>query len=689
MNITKLAILAGISVRVAAVILLVPVLQVRLFAPFLGFTLSNPTFDVWSNWLSSGGASDAFPYGPVMVVFAALGALLGELTTFPFGIEFGLGLVALAFESIIWLVTRAALKTHRQQQIAAVLFALSPILIFSVYVHGQLDLIPTTFLLLAVLNAQSEKWRSSGLWLGVAIATKLSSVLILPIVLVFLLRNRRFRRSILTFLQGIAPGLILALLPLLSHGYRQMVLDAPQIESFLGFGIPLGGNNMLLLAPLAIAGALAMIWHFRRGNVDLLVLIIAILLASVPVLVPASPGWYLWGLPILVFLAAQLQKRHFWYLLLFFVTEGAWAAVSSSWAAVRFDSAIVLPGSVLSGLFQADTQLTSLIGTATVACAAVVLASIWRASVKVFNSYNLSRAPLTMAVAGDSSTGKDTMCRLVGDVFPDGSPAFVMGDDYHIHERGSLAWRTRTHLDPAANSLSQMVIDFNRLTAGESVWSRHYDHERGRFTSPRQIRAGDLIIANGLHVLNSSISENADLSVFLDMDERLRTLLKLRRDVADRGHTKAAVLESIDRRSADKELFISPQEAMADLIIRIEPSTALPPREQLAETDPVPPLKVVAELKNFVVVEDLVRVLTSIANAQIKLSYLSHDVSRVEIDGTEWITPRDIAAAAENLLTRSHELTSAAPEWSGGSMGVAQLIVTLCLLERRTTRWSH
>lgn len=687
-SLTRAAVSLGIVLRAAAVLLVVPVIQIHLFAPFLGYTIEHPSLDVWSTWVNSGGAPDAFPYGPAMVVPATFGALIGQLTQLPFGIELGLGLLAMIVEGAIWLLSISALKTSEQRKSAAVLFALSPILIFSVYLHGQLDLIPTVLILLSMLTAQSEKWRRSGLWLGLAIAAKLSALLVLPVVVVFLARNRRFRSSFLPFVQGLTPGLIIALIPLLSSGYRRMVLDAPQIESFFGFGIPLGGDNLLLLAPLAVVAALAITWHYRRGNVDLFILIVAILLAAVPVLVPASPGWFLWALPLLVLLASQLHRRHRWYLMMMFAAEGAWTAVTSSWAALRFNPTVILPGDFLSRLFETDGQLTSLIGTAAVACAIVVLASLWRAAAKEFNSYNLSRAPLTIAVAGDSSTGKDTMCRLVGDVFADANPAFVMGDDYHIHERGSSAWRTKTHLDPAANSLSQMATDFNRLAAGESVWSRHYDHERGRFTSPRQIRAGDLIIANGLHVLNSSISENVDLSVFLDMDETLRTLLKLRRDVTVRGHTKAAVLDSIDRRAADKDAFITPQEGMADLIIRIEPSIALPSRDQLTETDPVPPLKVVAELRNSVFVEDFVRVLSSMANAQVKLSYLNHDVSRIEVNGTEWITARDITGSADSLVTRRHELTSASPEWSGGSMGVAQLIVVLCLLERRATRWS-
>jgi hypothetical protein len=89
---------------------------------------------------------------------------------------------------------------------------------------------------------------------------------------------------------------------------------------------------------------------------------------------------------------------------------------------------------------------------------------------------------------------------------------------------------------------------------------------------PFTIKSNDIIIASGLHALYLPIlRECYDLSIYLDIDEGLRTHFKIKRDVNQRGYSVQRVLNTLAKRLPDSEKFIRPQADFADLIFRLSP----------------------------------------------------------------------------------------------------------------------
>lgn len=680
---TTLAIAIGLASRVVLVVAVAPVIQLELFSPFLEHTLHHPSWDPWQIWLDSGGRSDAFPYGPVMLgyflVFVAATAWLPIAGAAQLGIALGI----LAIDLLCWfLLGRAEPALARR---ALVLFAASPVVLFAAYVHGQLDLLPAAVILLAVLRLRRSQWMSAGVLLGIAIATKFSAGLVLLVVIVFFARNPRFRAGAGPFALGLVPGVVLAAAPALLPGYRTMVLATPQVKSLITYGVDLGPGLTLLIGPVGIAALLVAFWWFRRANPDIVALFCTLLLAVVPLLAPASPGWFLWSAPLIALLASRLPNSRIVMLLTMFSAIALSSAMTNSWAVPRWAIAFE-PGTLATEGFHVFTSdwVGDLIGTAAVTVGLVVLWLVGRGLLGQFDIYHLSTAPLSVAVAGDSGTGKDTLGESIANVFAGSRAAFILGDDYHSYERGSPVWQVKTHLDPSANNVARLVRDTVQLLSGNSIWSRRYDHARGRFTAPQQVVQGDLVMVSGLHVLSSLyIREHVDLTVFLDMDEGLRTLLKVNRDERERGHAPGTTLEAISRRAADRESFIQPQRALADLVIRLEP--VRPIDLTAPDLGDVPPIDFVATLRGFALAEDLVRAMTSVAGAQVAIEYLA-DPGQIEVrvSGADWLTATDIAAVARYLISRPEEVFLQAPVWFAGSRGVSQLILVLCLLERRT-----
>ena len=62
-----------------------------------------------------------------------------------------------------------------------------------------------------------------------------------------------------------------------------------------------------------------------------------------------------------------------------------------------------------------------------------------------------------------------------------------------------------------------------------------------------------------------------DVRVFLAPPEPLRREWKVQRDCSRRGYTSDQVLEELDRREADSESFIRPQQRWADIVVSFMP----------------------------------------------------------------------------------------------------------------------
>jgi uridine kinase len=677
------ALVVGFATRVAIIVILVPTVQTVWFVPFFENAIATPSIDPWGTFLAAGGDPRAFPYGPVM--FAVMGAAAAASAWLPgaWSVQLGVAGGILVLELLIW-VTAMRWVPERRSRIA-LLFAASPILIYAAYVHGQLDMLPTLLMFASGLMLVRRRWFGSGLLVGLAIAAKFSSLLLPPLVIVFLLRNARFRGQTKKYLLGLLPGVALAVAPVVLPGYRQMVLETPTAQSVFVYAAELGPGLTIVILPVTFVAILALQYRFLRGNPDLVILLVGIALSAVTLLTPASPGWYIWAVPFVVVVVARLSLR-------FAALVWSWWAVATVTLALRAsggeprlraDGGAPEPFVEVGSFVNELGTVGAVLSTATVVLGVAVLVLLFRRAVAVFDLYRLSRAPLVVAIAGDSGTGKDTLCVSLSDVFGEEATAFIMGDDYHLYDRQAPLWGVTTHLHPAANDLTALSRDAVALISGSSrVWSKHYDHDRGRFAKPALVRKRELVVINGLHALIPyDIRRRSDLLVYTSMEEGLRRRLKIERDVVARGHSREGVLASMARREEHARRFVEPQSALADVVLRLESAAELP-----AEDEPLSGplrLRLVATLRKSTFAERLQRDLVALADCPAHLEYEDEPGSVRLVVYPDRLTAGDIAGIAGNLVERPEELFLRSPVWRDGSIGLIQLIAVLALLERR------
>ena len=672
----------ALLVRVALVLAMVPLIHTAWFVPFFDSAVADPSLDPWETFLRHGGDPESFPYGPVMFLWFGLWAWLTSWLPAPWGTQVGLGLGLLALEVLLWvLVTRWRPAASRT---ALLLVALSPLAIYASYIHGQLDLLPTLLMFASLLLLRDRHWTASGVLAGLAIAAKLSSAIVPPLILIFLLRNARFREHTRAYALGLVPGLLLTVLPILLPGYRTMVLQTPESQSVVAYALELGPGLSLVVLPAVYLALAGLLYRFKRGNPDIVVLAVGVMLTAVTLLTPASPGWYLWSVPFLAVLAAPLGRQAVAAVWLFWAAATATLTLRASGATWRA-SVADLPERALDdvGNFVNSTgSAGAALATGTVLLGILMLVLIYRRARPRLDMYRLSGSPMSVAIAGDSGTGKDTLCISLANVFGESATSFLMGDDYHLYDRKAPLWQVTTHLHPAANDLPSMNRDALSLMRGQPVWAVHYDHTRGRFTKPRPIRQRELVVVNGLHALTSEeVRRTADLTVYTSMDERLRRQLKINRDVGQRGHSLENVVTSIERRYPHAQRFIEPQADLATVVFRLEPVKPLPADERV--DDRSIEMMLVAYLRGSSFVEALQRTLISVGNCPTWIEYLDTPGSVRMVVHPEHLRPADTAAVAKHLIERPEELFTGRPVWLGKTRGAMQLIIVLALLERR------
>lgn len=668
----------GLLIRLALIVGLEPQAVVDWYAPFLDTSTAQLTLDPWSAWLADGGTLVAFPYGYAM--WAAFLPLTIAAKLLGLSSILAYALTLLVFDVLLLLVLQHRLPNRVRLLLAT--YWLSPIVILASYGLGLNDLIPVLLLTLSIHFTRSHQFRLAGALCAAAISAKLSMVVALPFFLIYLCNNRALRQRLAEFVTGfVLLGAVLFAPLLFSSSSLRMLLSNPEIAKIYALALDLHNDTAVYVLPLVYLLMLYYAWRVRRLNFELFQGITGLAFLMIVFMTPASPGWFVWSIPFLVFYQAKSGR----------MAITLTAAFSGLYVlSTLINAPLRLAGDGLFDVHQAlllsdqlGTHVRSLLLTGMVAIGVVLALRIWRETINHNDYFRLSRKPFVIGIAGDSGAGKDTYADSITGLFGAHSVVKLSGDDYHLWDRQKPMWQVMTHLNPMANDLEGFCNDLVALTDGKSIQSRHYDHQTGKMSKPRLIKSNDFIIASGLHALYLPIlRECYNLKIYLDIDEGLRRYFKLHRDVKQRGHSVERVLSSFQKREPDSERFIRPQAQHADLILSLQP---IHPR-MLDELDDAQPLrlKLVVRTRHSFNELSLARVLVGVCGLHVDIEPSSDGAEMmITIEGET--SAEDIAMAAQILCPRILEFLDIEPQWESGVVGLMQLI-TLSHINQELTK---
>lgn len=675
--------IGGLFIRLMLVLFVMPFIRIEWFIPFFENSLLFPQLDPWTSFLNHGGNSIAFPYGTAMYLAFLPGILLGAGFTWIAGLNatsFGIGMVILVLDVVLLSTIKLISKTSGSRVL--LYYWLSPIVIYICYWHGQMDILPVTLLMLGLYFLEVERPAFSGIMVALSVSAKLSMVLAVPILLVFLWQNNQvrwqFRRFVIYFLLVFA---VIQLPYFFSSSFVQMVFSNPELKKIGLLSISFDHRHLYVL-PMVYSLFLYLLWRFKRMSYELLCVLLGISFFIVLLMTPASIGWYFWIVPFLVLHQVKstsfLENTFVFCFSCLFVLCGFLyqTGVFIPFLKLNLSEPLIKQWEMLSHL---PIDFYSWILTLLSVLLGVLCLNMYIKGVRYNDYFRLSRKPLAIGIAGDSGSGKDTLSSAIAGLFNLDTVTTLHGDDYHRWDRYTPMWKVLTHLDPRANKLHQMLKDFMGLMDGKSIISRHYNHQTGRFTQSLSVKRNDVIIVNGLHTLYvPALATNLDVKIFLKMDESLRQYFKIRRDVFERGHSEKKVRESIERRISDAITYLYPQADSADIVFSLEPVDKRMLNDYTQMVDLKLRLRVV--IRNAFYYEDMARYLVGLCGMWVDVSF-SSETAHIELMVDGDVKADDIAMILKKMVPTVGTLLSFKPVWKGGMIGIMQLVVLLHTIE--------
>ena len=182
------------------------------------------------------------------------------------------------------------------------------------------------------------------------------------------------------------------------------------------------------------------------------------------------------------------------------------------------------------------------------------------------------KQPIVIGVTGGSGSGKTSVSRAIFDKFSDLS-ILLLEQDFYYKDQSHLPFeeRLKTNYDhPFAFDNQRFISDLKHLIAWESIDQPVYDytrHTRSDQTVHKDPK--EVIIVEGILILeDEELRDLMDIKVYVDTDDDIRIIRRIKRDIEDRGRTLDHVIEQyLTLVKPMHQQFVEPSKKYADIII--------------------------------------------------------------------------------------------------------------------------
>ncbi len=180
--------------------------------------------------------------------------------------------------------------------------------------------------------------------------------------------------------------------------------------------------------------------------------------------------------------------------------------------------------------------------------------------------------PLIIGVAGGSGSGKTTVIQRIVRHIKEENLSLIAHDAYYRDLKHlTFEERTKQNFDhPASLETELLIRHIKALISGYSIecpiydFTNHIRKEEALTITPKKI-----ILVDGILIFyEKELRKLMNIKLFVDTDDDVRLLRRLRRDICERGRSIEGVLDQYERFVRPMPLeFVEPTKRYADIII--------------------------------------------------------------------------------------------------------------------------
>ena len=182
-----------------------------------------------------------------------------------------------------------------------------------------------------------------------------------------------------------------------------------------------------------------------------------------------------------------------------------------------------------------------------------------------------SPKPLIIGVAGGSGSGKTTVARAIHDAL--GIEGAFIDQDAYYKELGHLSLEERKQVNfdhPDSIDFDLFLDHLTRLSNGQPIEKPTYDFAAHTRSDRRiLIQPRDVVLVDGILLfVDPRLRMLFDIKVFVDVDDDVRFIRRLQRDLTERGRTLDDVIRQYLATVRPMHLeFVEPSKRYADVIL--------------------------------------------------------------------------------------------------------------------------
>lgn len=185
----------------------------------------------------------------------------------------------------------------------------------------------------------------------------------------------------------------------------------------------------------------------------------------------------------------------------------------------------------------------------------------------------MSKAEIKIiAVAGGSGSGKTTLVKRLANAVGDDSLLVLNFDNYYrdLSHLSQAERDTRNFDHPDAFDTECMAAQLAALAQGHAIDRPTYDFAtHTRIGATVRLAPKPVIVVDGILSLHwEAMRKLFDLKIFVDVDDDVRFIRRLKRDVSERGRTVDSVIQQyLTTVKGMNDLYVAPQKHKADIIV--------------------------------------------------------------------------------------------------------------------------